>query len=807
MYETAQGEYEPGFDTDIQGVWLNAKGQLIGRDPEDRGWEICAVQGIQEEPVISGNDKIKRTVWTDFRSELAGFQSFEGLSSDIYSSPLLSFLQPPDEEGFSTGVYPTIGGNGTQYTFKINYRGIAEDPNGHYEDPNICQVWIDLNADGTYDAEERYTMSADPNDTHLEDGQIYVLEVSLTLPDDYEEYYESIMIDYRFYFEDKAGFSPIGSANIQKIVQMNPPMLFWTGEEHYTGGGVSPSSGPKNTPFEFRVRYQYINPSGLNETVAPPDAELWIDFDQDGEYEEDDERFRLPPESDGNCNYAEGEIFSYTLEGWHREGTYNYKFYSQHIKGGLAVGEPTRRHQFTIYEPREKGWTTYTTADGLASNRIQCLLAQGNTLWVGTDAGLNRFRNESWETITPENESGLASYNIVDMVLDSDTTPEVLYVGTTAGLSSYNGSSWKLYGKEETDGVFEEGYISIGNLAFDKRNHALWMIVQQTSEEYFEAIDIDTNIDINPDLIEVSLVCYTISDNSWTKYTKENTSSHEGGGLPSEYIGDVAVDDNGDVWLSTVIITYSGDDESKFDPNLVSYEYKGISQFEPDEKKWTHYTTANGNGILKTNHLNKIIADENGYLWLGGTPTKGGSATDGGLYQFDIGTNKWINHFYKGQSGVNLGSNYIYALCADDSGLWIGTIPITEDGTDGGASFYDGSSWGDLFTIVSTGGGLVSNAITAIAVQNSNKGDEVWFGTLYGLSRYGYGAQYTPADPNTVFRFPDRGCFTDSFSTMVNQKSLLNHNVLGFWWIVLIIGFLLGIVLFSIVRRYLWVKR
>jgi len=645
-------------------------------------------------------------------------------------------------------------------------------------------------------------MAADPNDTNLEDGQIYVTEVSLTLPDDYTVTNWPIMIGYRFYFEDKEGFSSIGSANILKTFQMNPPLLSWTWENNYHNGGVSPSRGQKDTRFKFRVRYRYV-PSDSDEATSLPDVDLWIDFNQDGKYEsEDNETFRLRPECDGNCNYAEWEIFYYTLEGWHREGDYNYRFYSQHIEGGFGVGEPTKDHQFTIYDPSEKGWTTYTTADGLASNRIQCLLAQGNTLWVGTDAGLNRFRNESWETITPENESGLASYNIVDMVLDS--TSDVLYVGTSAGLSSYNGSSWKLYGKEDTEEVFEEGYISIGNLASNKQ--AIWMIVQRTAEEYFEAID--TQTDVDPNMIEISLVCHDISNNSWTKYTKENTSSHEGGGLPSEYIGDVAVDDNGDVWLSTVLITYSGDDETEFDPNLVSSEYKGLSLFKPDEKKWTHYTTANGNSILKTNHLNKIIADKNGDLWVGGTPTVGGAASDGGLYQFDIGNKEWVEHFYKGQSGVNLGSNYIYALCADDPGLWIGTVPITEDGTDGGASFYDGSSWGDLFTTDSTGDGLVSNVITAIAVQNSNKGDEVWFGTPYGLSRYGYGAQYTPADPNTVFRFPDRGCFTDSFSNMVNQKSILNQNPLGFWWIFLIMSFLcFGAVFFFIVRRYLWVRR
>jgi len=91
LYKDALGEYEPGSDTDIRGVW------------QDSGWEICAVHGIQAEPVISGNGNIRRAVWTDERNN--GFPPssfivdiFDGLSSDIYSSPLKSFLQTLDDE-------------------------------------------------------------------------------------------------------------------------------------------------------------------------------------------------------------------------------------------------------------------------------------------------------------------------------------------------------------------------------------------------------------------------------------------------------------------------------------------------------------------------------------------------------------------------------------------------------------------------------------------------------------------------------------------------------------------------------------
>jgi ligand-binding sensor domain-containing protein len=36
-------------------------------------------------------------------------------------------------------------------------------------------------------------------------------------------------------------------------------------------------------------------------------------------------------------------------------------------------------------------WTVLTEADGLAGNEIQCLLPDGDTLWVGTRTGLTHL--------------------------------------------------------------------------------------------------------------------------------------------------------------------------------------------------------------------------------------------------------------------------------------------------------------------------------------------------------------------------------------------------------------------------------
>jgi ligand-binding sensor domain-containing protein len=356
-------------------------------------------------------------------------------------------------------------------------------------------------------------------------------------------------------------------------------------------------------------------------------------------------------------------------------------------------------------------------------------------------------------------------------------------VGTAQGLSSYDGYRWKKYDQEVTDGVL--GKNPVGGMAFDKKRHGLWIFsLPSTQSAYSDS----NNAMSDPN---AALIQYDISNNNWIAYTRANTSSQDGGGLPSDKIQSLGVDSNGDVWVSTFVYSGTGED--------VKIEYKGLSRFNVDQHKWTHYTTASNNddNVLKTNCINKISGDDPGSLWFGGVSTSKDDTEgiEGGLYLFDIETNKWTDHFYKGKSGVQLGSNVITALAVDGSALWVGTV--STDGTSGGVSFYDGNSW-KLFT---TADGLVDNTVTAIAVQDNG---DVWFGTPKGLSRYGSGpgnVDEPSFDPNRAFYFPSKtGCFTNSLDN--SQNSLFR--VPWFGWIFLVIG-LLG--LFSILRRYLWVRR
>jgi len=60
-------------------------------------------------------------------------------------------------------------------------------------------------------------------------------------------------------------------------------------------------------------------------------------------------------------------------------------------EGGLWVGS-----RGGLARRRAGRWRVWTAAQGLAGNEVQCLLADGDTVWVGTQAGLSRIPQCEW---------------------------------------------------------------------------------------------------------------------------------------------------------------------------------------------------------------------------------------------------------------------------------------------------------------------------------------------------------------------------------------------------------------------------
>lgn len=88
-----------------------------------------------------------------------------------------------------------------------------------------------------------------------------------------------------------------------------------------------------------------------------------------------------------------------------------------------------------------KTWTTVTSADGLAGDYVGAIWGDGKkTFWFGTDNGLSRYDGQVWHTITTAD--GLADDHVNAIWGDGHGT---LWVGTDNGLSRYDGTEWTTF--------------------------------------------------------------------------------------------------------------------------------------------------------------------------------------------------------------------------------------------------------------------------------------------------------------------------------------------------------------------------
>ncbi|MCP4148706.1 MAG: response regulator [bacterium] len=150
--------------------------------------------------------------------------------------------------------------------------------------------------------------------------------------------------------------------------------------------------------------------------------------------------------------------------------------------GKFTAYPPTKdsNNIFTIYETRDGSlWfgtfnglcklrndilTTYTTADGLAANRINALAEDrhGN-LWIGTTNGLNRFKNNRFDTLTTAD--GLSNNSIYCLHEDREGA---LWIGSFGGLNRLKDS------KVQTFSTSEGMNNNIQTCAYEDNNGCLW---------------------------------------------------------------------------------------------------------------------------------------------------------------------------------------------------------------------------------------------------------------------------------------------------------------------------------------------
>jgi diguanylate cyclase (GGDEF)-like protein len=284
---------------------------------------------------------------------------------------------------------------------------------------------------------------------------------------------------------------------------------------------------------------------------------------------------------------------------------------------------------------------TYTTRDGLPNNNIRALCpARQGGIWIGTSTGLGLFRNGSFGQI--DKKANLSMDNVQALYEDRDQT---LWIGIVSGKGLVRFRDDKLSAFGAKDGLSGSDVMSISG---DESGN-LWV--------------------------------GTI-DGGLNRFNRGNVSSYTSkDGLPSDVITATFQDRNGDLWLGT--------------------SDRGLGRLR--DGKFTNYGTSQG---LSSNTVFSIAEDFEQNIW--------------------VGTRKGLNRFKDGRSRSyttrdGLAGDAIFATHVDRNGtLWAG-------GRGGLSQYKDGR-----FIAFGTKEGLSGLMVTSI-IEDATGG--LWIGTNAGLSR------------------------------------------------------------------------
>lgn len=425
----------------------------------------------------------------------------------------------------------------------------------------------------------------------------------------------------------------------------------------------------------------------------------------------------------------------------------------------------------------------FTTADGLASNKINALYVDtSGNLWIGTDgAGLNCYRDGKF--ITYNTSNGLTSNTVSSIIQGYDGT---IWVATMGGGVNYlRDGRWHAYTTK--DGLSSNMIKAI----YEDHNKTIWIgtfsdginYISQDKINVFKPQNSLTKFEVNTITEDRSGTIWIgtvgnglgrLRDNNLTFYTNVD-------GLANSVVNDVYEDHEGSLWIALE----GGGINRLRDGKFIAYTTKqglandtinsivedqsnnlwiataggGVARL--DDKGITNFTIKDG---LPSDSINAINKDKNGVVWFGTTSglakyendqfikvpvDKTLSATSISSIAFASNQDLWVGTFGAGVyllSGNNKTifnknngfiTNVIFSLFeAQDHSFWIGT-------REGLAHYIDGQ-----FSYFTTKDGLVSNKIYTIF---QDKDGAFWFGTATGLNRFYQGKFVTYTSKEGLF--------------------------------------------------------
>lgn len=298
----------------------------------------------------------------------------------------------------------------------------------------------------------------------------------------------------------------------------------------------------------------------------------------------------------------------------------------------------------------------YNYGDGLASTYINaiCEDSYGN-IWVGTKGGLSiiNSKTEEIKNIKYDNsKSSISHYNVTTIYKDSKN---IMWVGTEKGLNKYDDESKTFikYYDEYSGGVLTDSYITD---------------IKEIKDEY---------------MVIGSKCGVSIVDMQNDMILKSSFEPEQ-----YDYIYNIEVDNNGDIWFATKNgihkYDYESDTLNAFTIDIDEEIYSHINYILCDENNNLWF--ASSNGVIKYNEENELtvlykadkqfinslssdnihcfLEDSNGLLWIG---------TDNGISKLNVTQqiNNKINLILK-ENGIEE-TSFNSIIEDSDGDLWIGT--------------------------------------------------------------------------------------------------------------------------------------
>ena len=283
-------------------------------------------------------------------------------------------------------------------------------------------------------------------------------------------------------------------------------------------------------------------------------------------------------------------------------------------------------------------WTNYTHKNsGLIGNNILAVTSdkRGN-LWVGTTQGLNKFSNGQWTDYADFNEK-LKDQFVNCLVADGNT----LWIGTDDyGVIEFNGNRW--FEHDEETRRMNMKYIR--DIAIDHAG-VKWIGVTLSGFVEYDGVNWNKYSASDSELLSDFILCVVIDNRDrkwigtndglcvydgrkWTAYTTKNSK------LPHNICLSLAIDNDNVKWIGTLegLCRYDGENWKVFnidnspipgnqindltidaEGNLWMATNEGVAVFDRNE----HWDVFGAGLVLPKCMFQNITIDRQGDIWIG----------------------------------------------------------------------------------------------------------------------------------------------------------------------------------------------